>query len=215
MQLPTAELAYAIAAEWAQQPDRLEPCGLPIMTLASTALLLRDDRGDMIDTLLEYLQNDTISKRAGDTEDPRLEELEQLHWDPIVDWFGQTFGEMKVSRGYEQVTQLPETLAAVEQAMNDMDDWTLVGLNAVATAAKSVSIGLAVTYRHISASEAIKAARLEEQYQISLWGSIANAHDFDENYAKVRIYSASTYLWSLGNFKQLPTTTQSHDDLFT
>ena len=31
-QLPTAELAYAIAAEWAQQPDRLEPCGLPIVS---------------------------------------------------------------------------------------------------------------------------------------------------------------------------------------
>ena len=31
----------------------------------------------------------SYSKRAGDTEDPRLEELEQLHWDPIVDWFGQ------------------------------------------------------------------------------------------------------------------------------
>ena len=35
-------------------------CSHKQMTLASTALLLRDERGDMIDTLLEYLQNDTI-----------------------------------------------------------------------------------------------------------------------------------------------------------
>ena len=134
----------------------------------------------------------SYSKRAGDTEDPRLEELEQLHWDPIVDWFGQVTamatirdhrlsnksihlvdhvhnthadiwrneseswlraGEcLKLSKHHlgkrardiypipiwvhvlavmwmaicvllRQIAQLPETLASVEKAMDNVRDW--------------------------------------------------------------------------------------------
>jgi ATP synthase F1 complex assembly factor 2 len=62
---------------------------------------------------------------------------------------------------------------------------------------KSVVIGLALVHRVITLDKAVEAGRVDEEYNIEMWGMVEGGHDVDRANVTVQAATASTLLWLL------------------
>ena len=62
---------------------------------------------------------------------------------------------------------------------------------------KSVVISLALLHRFIDMDQAVAAARVDEEYNIDMWGLVEGGHDVDRANVSVQVATASTLLWLL------------------
>ena len=66
-------------------------------------------------------------------------------WDPLLDWARQRHGaQMKVAEGLSHVDQTPDAMAALRQALDELDAFTLGGLHVIASITGSLVLALAV-----------------------------------------------------------------------
>ncbi len=91
------------------------------------------------------------------------------------------------------------TKAAVRWT-ESLDAWQLVALNSIATQAKSFLIGFCMLESaHVGespfsdVSQASEASRVEEEFQISVWGLVEGQHDYDRLNSSVQLHSASLF----------------------
>ena len=66
----------------------------------------------------------------------------------------------------------------------------LVAIETVATNLKSAALAFAVLEDRISVRDALNYSRLEEHYQIELYGLVEGDHDIDENNILLQVVSA-------------------------
>src|SRR5690348_7888791 len=82
--LPTRALADAVAEEWCNQGEQMQPLAMPLTRLVHTVLDgVRRNRVEMIAAILRFGENDLLSYRAD-----RPTELadRQRQWDSHLDW---------------------------------------------------------------------------------------------------------------------------------
>ena len=170
MALPSQMLAEAIAAEWRAQGEEVEIRSLALTGLAWTALdLVRPNRERAVAELAAYAAHDLVCYRAEAPAD--LVTRQQAQWQPLLDWVALTFdAPLAVATGVVSIEQTPKALAALRKAVAARGDFALTALNAVATAAGSLTIALALAEGQIDAAAAFEAAQLDESYQIERWG---------------------------------------------
>jgi chaperone required for assembly of F1-ATPase len=168
--LPSRALAEAIAEEWRAQADVINPAHMPLTRFANTAIDAVADTLDAVaDDITGYAGSDLVCYRAETPE--KLVEMQAEHWDPIVAWANETLNvEFRVVFGIVHVAQPNAALAAYSQALEPHDAMRLAGLHVMTTLTGSALIALAVDRGWLSADVAWKAAHVDEDYQISLWG---------------------------------------------
>jgi len=66
--------------------------------------------------------------------------------------------------------QSEETLNKLRWFLHHLTDWELAGVDGLTATAKSLVVALAVWRNRISIDDALKASRLEEDFQISEYG---------------------------------------------
>jgi chaperone required for assembly of F1-ATPase len=170
MALPNLALAEAVAAEWADQGEEVDPRTMPLTGLVWSAIdLVRADRARIIEELAAYGAHDLVCYRA---EGPaELAARQQALWQPLLDWLALGLdAPLAVTVGVAPVAQPPAALAALRQAVAAKDDLALSALSAAVSAAGSLVIGLALCEGRIDAEAAFAAAQLDETYQIERWG---------------------------------------------
>lgn len=111
-------------------------------------------------------------------------------------------GEEKANAGLPHPSELTE--AAVRWT-HSLDAWQLVALNSIAIQAKSFliafcmleSAGLsivgdksAIKAPFSDVAQASEASRVEEEFQISVWGLVEGQHDYDRLNSSVQLHSA-------------------------
>ncbi len=173
--LPTRALAEAVAGEWRAQADVIDPRRMPLTRFANTAIDAVADTLDAVaDDITAYAGSDLICYRA---EAPvELVERQAEHWDPIVAWANEALGaEFRVVSGIIHVAQPNAALAAYSQALLPHDAMRLTGLHVITTLTGSALIALGFAREWISADVAWKAAHVDEDYQISVWGEDSEA----------------------------------------
>ncbi|MEE8188435.1 MAG: ATP12 family protein [Kiloniellales bacterium] len=170
MILPGCGLAEAVAAEWDEQGEEVDPAAMPLTGLAWTALdLVRPGRARVIEELAAYAAHDQLCYRAEATSE--LAARQQELWQPLLDWAARTLAApLKVTAGVVSVAQPAASLSALRSAVESRDDFELTALSGAASAAGSLVIGLALSARQIDAEAAFAAAQLDEGYQIEKWG---------------------------------------------
>lgn len=115
-------------------------------------------------------------------------------------------GEEKPNAGLPHPSELTE---AATRWTHSLDAWQLVALNSIATQAKSFLIafsmlegaGLSIAGDEESAAkapftdiaQASEASRVEEEFQISVWGLVEGQHDYDRLNSSVQLHSASLF----------------------
>eukprot|EP00750_Incisomonas_marina_P000518 INCI10404.3.p1 GENE.INCI10404.3~~INCI10404.3.p1 ORF type:complete len:317 (+),score=58.72 INCI10404.3:88-1038(+) len=224
LRVPSIDMAMMIAAEWGAQGKVLEPAAMPTMSMAATAQLMGDKRQSVIDNLLKFVETDTVCVRSAPGEDKKLIANEKKHWDPIVAWFREQYGEFHTANGFIMPDQPEETAENVRKELNRMDDWRLTAVQALTQSAKSIAIPLKLFHGKISTEEAFTAARVEEQHQISNCGFVYDGHDVDINFLRLRFFTAACFLHSLGMagfhpvMEETPNAgskdSNEHDDIF-
>ena len=170
--LPTRPLAEALAAEWRQQGETIDPASLPLRDMADYAIdiVTRHPEG-AAEGLLGYAETDTLCYRA-DPDEP-LHARQQQVWEPLLSAFeaahGVTFTRVS---GVLHRPQPPATLATLRDRMLTLDPFQLTGLEAMTKLAASLVTGLsALDAAHEEEPLALwQAACLEEEWQAELWG---------------------------------------------
>ena len=170
--LPTRPLAEALAAEWRQQGDKIDPASLPLRDMADYAIdiVTRHPEG-AAEGLLGYAETDTLCYRA-DPDEP-LHAAQQQVWEPLLSAFeaAHSVTFTRVS-GVLHRPQPPATLEVLRARMLTLDPFQLAGLEAMTKLAASLVTGLsALDAAHEDEPRALwQAACLEEEWQAELWG---------------------------------------------
>ena len=175
--LPSKVLAECIAREWDIQGQTIIPSGMPMMSLAVTAIdRVTPQRDYVVRTIAAYGGSDLLCYRA---EDPiELGGRQAKLWQPLLDWCAENHGAtLMVTVRIMPISQSLDALDAIKQAVDEYDDFALAALYEIVSTLGSVVIGLAISGGHISVEEGVKAALLEEYFQIERWGEDKEASE--------------------------------------
>lgn len=174
---PTRALADAIAEEWRTQGEKVHPRSMPMTQFVATALdRVPLDRERIVGDLAAFAETDLLCHWAADSEWLAKRQAEQ--WQPMLDWAKTALSaRFTVASGIMPVDQPPETLAAVRQRVAALDDLTLVAVQSLAGSSGSIVLAFAVAEGRLSAEDAYRLSRLDEDYQIERWGEDYEAAD--------------------------------------
>ncbi len=186
--LPTESLAAAVAEEWRGQGNEIVATAMPLLRLSNTVIDgVAANRAEVINAILRFGENDLLCYRAH--QPPDLAQRQREGWDPLLDWTRQRFSAcMTVADGLTHVDQTPDALAALREALEGRDAFTLAGLHVIASITGSLVLALAVTEGYIPGAYAFELSRIDESYQAEKWGAddeavkraAALAHELDK-----------------------------------
>lgn len=168
--LPTRGFAEAVAREWAEQEGTVDPYRMPATRLANAALdKVGAKRSEVVAMLAAYGESDLLCYRADAPE--ALVERQRAAWDPLLAWSAEALGaDLCTSTGVMPVAQAPGDLARLREAVEAMDDFALSAFHDLVALSGSLVLALAVTEGRLSAEEAWRLSRLDEEFQIEEWG---------------------------------------------
>jgi chaperone required for assembly of F1-ATPase len=185
--LPTLALAEAVAAEWDAQDGKVNPETMPFTRTANSAIDKVAPQFDAVAAMLaEYGGSDLLCYRAEGP--PELVARQAEAWDPILIWAYETFGaDLVVTTGVIHVAQAPESLVTLHRKVGEMTPFQLSAFHDLVALSGSLVLALAVTERRLTAEDAWNLSRIDEDWQISLWGE-------DEEAAEVTARKRAAFL---------------------
>lgn len=168
-------LAQEIAAEWDAQEQEIRPSTMPLTQLTATALdRVGPERTAIIEQMVAYAKTDLLCYRADAPQE--LAERQHNVWQPVLDRIESRLGcRFAVTTGIIAVDQPPETLAVVQNRLENLDVWHLTVTQAAAAAAGSTILALALVEGDLAAEQVYALSQVDETWQIEFWGEDAEA----------------------------------------
>jgi len=166
----TRALADAIAAEWQDCGETIDPRAMPLTGLANAAIeRVAADRESFAAGLARYAESDLLCYRA---EGPALLVARQTaSWDALLGWARRRYDvDFVTCSGVMHVTQPEETVRKLSYAVAALDNFQLAGLSPLVTIGGSLVAALAVLDEMMPAEDAWKAVSLDDRWQLEQWG---------------------------------------------
>lgn len=179
--VPSHALASAIAEEWAEVGERVDPRAMQLTGIANAAIdRVAPDRAAFAAGLARYGEGDLACYRA---EAPReLVRRQSEQWDALLGWARRRFDvDFRTTSGIIHVAQPPATVERLAHAVAAMDPFRLAALSPLVTIGGSLVAALAVAESAIGAAEAWQAVSIDERWQLEQWGSDTEAEVALEN----------------------------------
>jgi chaperone required for assembly of F1-ATPase len=175
LRVPAKALAEAIAAEWRQQAEHIDPATMPLTRLANSIIDgVARARGEVVADIVAYAGSDLLCYRAGEPEG--LVARQRQAWDPVLDWAAADCGiDLVRVAGVQPHAQPERSLNIFRQQIENESDFVLGVLADMTALMGSALLALAVLRGRLSAGEAWAAAHVDEDWQISRWGEDAAA----------------------------------------
>ena len=175
--VPSAPLAEAIAGEWSDQGETVDPLAMPLTRLANTALdIVGERRPEVVAEIAGYGETDLVCYRVQRPE--ALRRRQEAAWDPLVDWIAAEYGaRLLVTTGLTPAEQPREAVDALCKAVDAFDDFALAGFQRATGALGSIVLALAMAAGRIGAEEAWAASEIDESYQADRWGEDPEARE--------------------------------------
>jgi chaperone required for assembly of F1-ATPase len=173
--VPTAALAEAIANEWADVGETVDPRAMPLTGLANAAIdVVAADPEAFAGGLARYGESDLLCYRA---EAPAvLAEREAAAWEPLLSWARRRFDvDFRVTAGVTHVPQPEATVTRLAHAVAALDPFRLAALSPLVTVGGSLVAALAVAEGAVTADQAWQAVTVDERWQAEQWGADADA----------------------------------------
>lgn len=173
--LPNTMLADAIAREWREQEQKLDPARMRLTALAGVALTrVPVRRGAVIEHILGFGRNELLCYRAA--EPFELTARQRSQWDPMLEWAHSRHGiRLVADSGISFIEQPADAELRMQEIVSARDDFELAALDTAATLASSFVVALALVERHVNAEEAFALSHLDELFQAEKWGRDAEA----------------------------------------
>ena len=172
--LPTRALADLLAAEWQAQTGKIDPRVMPMTRMANSAIdKVGAQHAEVAALLAAYGETDLLCHRA--TAPEALIARQAAAWDPVLDWAEQTLGvRLKVVAGVMPAEQDSVGLARLHGRISAMDAFGLTGFHDLVSLSGSLILGFGVALGAYPAEEAWNLSRIDEDWQLEVWG-----HDDD------------------------------------
>lgn len=185
--VPTRALAEAVAAEWQAQEGRIDPETMPFTRTANSAIDKVAPQMDEVAAMLaSYGGSDLLCYRAEGP--PDLVSRQAEAWDPILIWALENLGaDLLVTEGVMHVEQPPESLSRLQERVAVLTPFQLAAFHDLVAISGSLVLALAVTAGRVTAEDAWRLSRIDEDWQISLWGE-------DEEAAEVAARKRAAFL---------------------
>jgi chaperone required for assembly of F1-ATPase len=193
--MPGKPLADAIAQEWLEAGEDVDPRAMPLTGLANAAIdRVAPDRLAFAAGLARYAEADLACYRA---QGPgALVERQSASWDELLGWARRRFDvDFVTTDGLIHVAQPSATVERLPQAVAALDAFHLAGLSPLVTLGGSLVAALAVLEGAIAPEAAWDSVTLDEHWQRDQWGSDAEAEAALEN--KRRDFLAAARFLSL------------------
>ena len=173
--MPTSALAEAIAAEWNDSPEEVDPRTMPLTGLANAAIdRVASDKDAFAAGLARYGESDLTCYRAEGPE--TLVKRQTESWDALLGWARRRYDvDFATCSGVMHVPQPEETVRKLGHAVAMLDAFRLAGLSPLVTIGGSLVAGLAVLEKMMPATEAWEAVSLDDRWQMEQWGADAEA----------------------------------------
>jgi chaperone required for assembly of F1-ATPase len=168
--VPTPALAEAIAVEWNECGETVDPRAMPLTGLANAAIdRIESDRENFAAGLARYAESDLTCYRA---EGPATLVARQAEsWDGLLAWARRRYDvDFACVSGVMHTPQPEETVRKLGHAVATLDAFRLAGLSPLVTIGGSLIAGLAVLERMMPAEDAWEAVSLDDRWQLEQWG---------------------------------------------
>ncbi len=169
--LPSSVLAEAVAAEWRNVGEFLDPNAMPLTRILNTAMEGVAPRLiETADDIAKYAGSDLLCYRA--TSPVRLVEKQNELWDPVLDWALEKHRwRFNLAAGVMHVPQPQETLTEIQDHVRKITDpLRLAALHVATTLTGSAILALALAEKAYSAETIWTAAHVDEDVQMAIWG---------------------------------------------
>ena len=179
--LPTQALAEAVADEWRDSGETVDPRAMPLTGLANAAIdRIEPDRRTFAGGLARYAEADLACYRS--EWPPELAERQAQAWDGLLAWARRRYDvDFATTSGLMHVPQPPATIDRLAHEVAALDAFRLAGLSPLVTVGGSLVAGLAVLEKAMTAVQAWDAVSIDERWQLEQWGSDAEAETALEN----------------------------------
>jgi chaperone required for assembly of F1-ATPase len=166
---PKLELAQAMATEWEDQSELIDPAKMPLTRLANAIIDgVADSLVPVAEEIEKYLASDLLFYRAHAPAELRARQARL--WDPILAWARDALGaDFKPGDGVIHVAQPDAALKAASAAI-PADPWRLGAAYVATTLTGSALIALAVARGELSSDAAWRAAHVDEDWNMEQWG---------------------------------------------
>lgn len=169
--VPSRALADAIAEEWRDCGEEIDPRAMPLSGLANAAIdRVAPDPGSFSSSLARYAQADLFCYRA--EYPPSLAARQAESWDPLLAWARRRFDvDFTLGTGILHFDQPPATVQRLTHALSALDPFRLAVLSPLVTIGGSLVAALGVIEGAVGIGTAIDAVSLDEQWQLEQWGA--------------------------------------------
>ena len=170
LRVPTGALAAAIAAEWNECGETVDPRTMPLTGLANAAIdRVAPDKDGFAGGIARYGESDLTCYRAEGPD--ALVERQAESWDALLAWARRRYDvDFACVSGVMHVPQPDETVRKLGHAVATLDAFRLAGLAPLVTIGGSLVAGLAVLEEMMPAEDAWEAVSLDERWQLEQWG---------------------------------------------
>lgn len=175
------ELAGAIAQEWNERKEIIDPAHMPLTRIANSALdRVPVAREAVLADIVKYAGTDLLCYRASDP--AGLVKAQGDAWDPMIEWARRELdAPFVLAEGVMHVAQPEAAIAAFEKAVRshvgtgEASALRLSGLHVMTSLTGSAILALAAGSGKISAEEAWTHAHVDEDFQARQWGEDSEA----------------------------------------
>jgi chaperone required for assembly of F1-ATPase len=195
--LPTPALAEAVAGEWRDVAETVDPRAMPLTGLANAAIdRIAADPDPFVTGLARYAESDLLCYRADSP--PELVARQDAVWNPLLDWARDRYDvHFTLVTGIMHQAQPDATVERLAQAVAALDPFRLAALSPVVTISGSLVLALALLEGGAEADAVWTAAHVDEDFQAEIWGEDYLAIEARE--AKRREFDAAVrFLGALG-----------------
>ena len=173
--VPSEKLADAIAGEWRDSPEKVDPRAMALTGIANAAIdRVAPGKDAFAAGLARYAEADLACYRA---EGPSgLVECQAEQWDALLAWARRRYDvDFVMTPGLMHVAQPQATVERLTHAVESLDAFHLAALSPLVTIGGSLIAALAVIEKAIPPEQAWEAVSVDERWQIDQWGADAEA----------------------------------------
>jgi len=168
--LPTDVLADAVAQEWQNQTDIINPFSMPMMQLSCTAIeRVQPSMTEMCDQIRNYANTDLICYFADGPDD--LCQRQKHDWGKIHQWLFDIYGiKFNTTTGIMACDQNKLEIEKLINIFNEFDHFWLTACIETMQIFGSAILALALVKNQLSPEQAYDHSAIDADWQSERWG---------------------------------------------
>lgn len=173
--LPAEALAAALAGEWQDQGEHINPATMPLTRLANTAIdRIVADNGNALAEIMPFAGADLICYRAPSP--AGLQARQQALWSPFLKFAEHRLGAaFRTTETIAHLEQPEAAIHAVADWLHGLDPFRLAAIHLLTSLTGSVLLAYGAQQKMADADAVFAAAHVDEHWEIDQWGEDAEA----------------------------------------